>query len=382
MSDGLDIGQLARVKAAIEADIAAGKYYGAVFGVSRRGMPPRITAIGKGDSAGRQELEDDSVFSIFSITKGFTNLLIFRAIDRGQLALTTRVADVIPEFKGGLREKITFYHLLSQSSGLPPIFSPGEGQYIDQFEEVLPKVLALAHCQHPPGERVTYSPMVSHVLMAEAVRRVDPKKRSVRQLMADEVFAPIGMKDSALGVRKDLKSRHVIPDLRGSVPAQHLGHSNLGPDGAFQEEHAEMPWVGAVSTVPDLLRYAEMLRSGGKVGEQRVVSKAMLEQATINHSGEKPNELIRTLGFDREWEPIPAYIGLGFFLRGTAIGRHQFGTTASPRTHGHQGAGSGVVWVDPVRDLCFAMLSAGVMQEADNIERFQRLSDMALAASD
>jgi len=28
------------------------------------------------------------------------------------------------------------------------------------------------------------------------------------------------------------------------------------------------------------------------------------------------------------------------------------------------------------------MLSAGVMQEADNIERFQRLSDMALAASD
>ena len=151
MSDGLDVGQLARVKAAIEADIAAGKYYGAVFGVSRRGMAPRITAVGKGDSAGLQKLADDSVFSIFSITKGFTNLLIFQAIDRGQLALTTRVADVIPEFKGGLREKITFYHLLSQSSGLPPIFSPGEGQYIDKFEEVLPKVLALAHCQHPPG---------------------------------------------------------------------------------------------------------------------------------------------------------------------------------------------------------------------------------------
>jgi hypothetical protein len=31
MSDGLDNGQLARVKAAIEADVAAGKYYGAVW---------------------------------------------------------------------------------------------------------------------------------------------------------------------------------------------------------------------------------------------------------------------------------------------------------------------------------------------------------------
>jgi CubicO group peptidase (beta-lactamase class C family) len=64
------------------------------------------------------------------------------------------------------------------------------------------------------------------------------------------------------------------------------------------------------------------------------------------------------------------------------MGRHQFGTLASPRTHGHQGAGSGLVWVDPARDLCFAMLSAGVLHEADNIERFQRLSDMVIAASD
>ena len=382
MSDGLDIRQLARVEAAIKSDIAAGKYYGAVFGVSRGGMPPHISAVGAGDPGAHERLKQDSVFSVFSITKAFTNLLVFQAIDHGQLALTTRVSEVIPEFGGGLREEITFYHLLTQSSGLPPVFTLGEGKYIDRFEEVVPQVIALAHCQHPPGERVTYSPMISHVLMAEAARRLDPKGRSIRELMNDEVFAPLGMKDTALGVRADLKSRHVVPDLRGKVPAQHLGHSDFGPDGAFQEEKAEMPWVGAVSTVPDLLRYAEMLRRGGKVDERRIVSRAILDQATINRSDAKPNELIRTLGFDRKWEPIPAYIGLGFFLRGEAIGRHQFGTLASPRTHGHQGAGSGVVWVDPARDLCFAMLSAGVMHEADNIERFQRLSDMVLAASD
>jgi CubicO group peptidase (beta-lactamase class C family) len=382
MSEGLDLSQLARIKAAIEADIAAGKYYGAVFGVSRGGMPPRISSVGAGDADGGQKLVQDSVFSVFSITKAFTNLLIFQAVDRGQLALTTRVSEVIPEFRGGLRQKITFYQLLTQSSGLPPIFSPGQGKCIDRLEEVLAEVIELAHCQHPPGERITYSPMVSHVLMAEAARRLDPGKRSIRQLMADEVFTPIGMKDTALGVRADLKLRHIVPDLRGNVPAQHLGHSNYGPDGAFQEEHAEMPWVGAVSTVPDLLRYAEMLRRGGKVEDRRIVSRAILEQATINRSGNKPNELIRTLGFSRDWEPIPAYIGLGFFLRGDVIGPHQFGTLASPKTHGHQGAGSGVVWVDPERDLCFVMLSAGVMHEADNIERFQRLSDMVLAASD
>jgi len=374
--------QLDRLKAAIESDIAKGQYYGAVVAVSRHGEPAWLEAIGHADAAGKTALSKNSVFSIFSITKAFTNLLIFQAVDRGLLALTERVSAVIPEFGGGLRSTVTFYHLLTQSSGLPSIFTLGAGRYIDRFDEVFAAIVQLAHCESPPGERVTYSPMVAHVLMAEAARRVDPKKRTVRQLMTEEVFVPLGMKDSALGVRTDLKSRHVIPDLRGNVPAQHLGHSDYGPDGAFQEEHAEMPWVGAVSTVPDLLRYAEMLRRGGSLEGARIVSTALLDQATLNRTGDKPNELIRQLGFSRGWEACPAYIGLGFFLRGEALCRHQFGTLASPRTHGHQGAGSGVVWVDPVRDMCFVMLSAGVLHEADNIERFQRLSDMALAAAE
>jgi len=382
MPTGLNTDQLNRLKAAIEGDIAKGSYYGAVVGVARAGSPGWFATIGSADRAGRSPLAQDSVFSVFSITKAFTNLLVFQAIDQGRLALTTRVSEVIPEFSGGLRQSVTFYHLLTQSSGLPAVFTLGPGKYIDRFEEVLPQVLALAHCECPPGERVTYSPMIAHVLMAESVRRLDPKKRSIRQLMAQEVFAPLAMKDSALGVRADLKARHVVPDLRGNVPAQHLGHSDLGPDGAFEEEHAEMPWVGAVSCVPDLLRYAQMLCGGGSLDGKRIVSRALLDQATINRTGDKPNELLRQLGYSRGWEQSPAYIGLGFFLRGEVACRHQFGTLASPRTHGHQGAGSGVVWVDPARDLCFAMLSAGVLHEADNIERFQRLSDMALAAAE
>lgn len=382
MPAGLDIEQLNRLKAAVEADVARGGYYGAVLGVARTGSPTWLATVGSADAAAGKKLAHDSVFSIFSITKAFTNLMVFQAIDQGRLALTTRVSEVIPEFSGGLRQSVTFYHLLTQSSGLPAVFTLGPGKYIDRFEEVLPQVLELAHCECPPGERVTYSPMIAHVLMAESVRRLDARKRSIRQLMTDEVFTPLGMKDSALGVRADLRARHVVPDLRGNVPAQHLGHSNYGPDGAFEEEHAEMPWVGAVSTVPDLLRYAQMLLAGGRLDGGRLVSRAILEQATINRTGDRPNELLRQLGYSRGWEQSPAYIGLGFFLRGEAVCRHQFGTLASPRTHGHQGAGSGVVWVDPARELCFAMLSAGVLHEADNIERFQRLSDMVLAAAE
>ena len=189
------------------------------------------------------------------------------------------------------------------------------------------------------------------------------------------------MRDSSVGVRKDLKSRHVVPDFQGNVANEHPSSGNLGRDGAFQEEFAEMPWVGVVSTVPDLFRFAEMLRQGGALDGARILSPASIELATRNWTGDKPNELYKILAHKRGWQPSPAYIGLGFSLRGTSVCNHMFGTLASPGTFGNYGAGSTLYWVDPVRDLTFVYLSAGVLESNDNIERFQQISDLVTSAA-
>src|SRR5581483_7984376 len=116
-----------------------------------------------------------------------------RAVEKGQLALTTRVSSVIPEFSGGLREQITFYQLLTHSSGLPAVFSPipGEHTYIDRLPEVIAAICQHVHTELPAGQRVTYAPLVAHALMGEAVRRLDPKGRSYRRLLEEEVLAPL-----------------------------------------------------------------------------------------------------------------------------------------------------------------------------------------------
>jgi len=44
------------------------------------------------------------------------------------------------------------------------------------------------------------------------------------------------------------------------------------------------------------------------------------------------------------------------------------------------GAGSTIFWVDPERDLTFVCLTAGLIEESASIMRFQRLSDMVVAA--
>ncbi len=379
-SGGLDAERLAHLREVIGADIAAGRYYGAVIRVARAGRPWLSAVIGHADGQGRQALGEDSVFSIFSVTKAITNVLVLRAIELGRMALTSRISDLVPAFSGSGRELITVQHLLTHTSGLPIVFAIRPDLYIDRFDEMVAAVCQSIRPAQPPGEQVAYSPMANHVLLGEALRRTDPGKRSYRDIVQQDLFDPLGMKDSSVGLRADLRARHVKPDFRGNFTINHPGSSNLGPNAAFEEEHAEMPWVGVASTVPDMFRFAEMLRRRGELDGRRILSPATLELATRNLTGDKPNELYRTLYHQRGWPPAPACMGLGFALRGTAICHHLYGNLASPGTFGNYGAGSALYWIDPERDLTFVCLTAGVMNSLDNIERFQRLSDIANSA--
>jgi CubicO group peptidase (beta-lactamase class C family) len=372
--------KLATLKSAIEADIRDGRYRGAVVLVARGGRVGMHEALGQYRSDDPRPLKPGSIFSLFSLTKGFTNVVVFRAIERGDLALTTKVSAVIPEFSGRPRQDITALDLLTHRGGLPGVFTPRPGMNIDVLAEVIAAICKYVHSVEAPGVRVDYSPMVSHALLAEMVRRTDGGGRSFGQILTEEVLVPLGLKDTALGVRSDLQSRHVVPEFPPGFPATHPGTANLGPHGALLQENSEMPWVGMVSTAGDVFRFAEMLRRGGELDGKRIVSARILDMATHNWTGDHPNQLYKGIALSRGWKPFPAYLGLGFTLRGAMICEHQFGTLASERTFGSHGAGSTVFWVDPVTQMTFVCLTAGLLDEGDNILRFQRLSDIAHAA--
>jgi CubicO group peptidase (beta-lactamase class C family) len=380
-NNGLSPQRLQHLMEVIRKDIAAGRYLGASLVVARHGRIGLQEALGTHRSDDARPLQKNSVFNLLSVTKAFTNVLMLRAIERGQLALTTKVASVIPEFSGLPRENVTVYHLMTHMSGLPPLFMPVPGMYIDRLDEVIGAICKYVRAAEEPGRRVDYSPMAAHALMGEMLRRTDPGKRTFRAILEQEILQPLGLKDTSMGLRADLRSRHVPLEFPATFPVQHLGHSNLGPHGAFLEEHAEMPWVGMISTAYDLHRFAEMLRRGGELDGTRIIGPTILDRATRVHTGEHPNELYRSLALSRGWQPYPAYLGMGFSLRGERICHHQFGTLTSPRTFGNHGAGSTLFWVDPELDMTFVCLTAGVMDEGDNIERFQKLSDIAVSAA-
>lgn len=372
--------RLDTLRQVIADDIARGDYFGAVMLVGCSGEAVFDEAIGAADAAGENPLRRDNVFSLFSVTKAFTNVLILKAIEEGRFALTTRVREVLPEFTGAPREEATFFHLLTHTAGMPGIWSPNPGMYLDRLSELYDATIENVHGVVPPGSRCDYSPLANHVLMGTALVRTDPRARDYRTLLHEDLFAPLKMDSTAMGLRADLKDRHVRPDMRGTVPIKHLSRNIEGDHALFEDPDVEAPHVGCASTASDLWRFAEMLRREGELDSVRILSPATIRLARQVHTAEMPNELYKGVALRAGWEVPPANMGLGFQVRGTGVFHHLFGTLASPGTFGNYGAGSTLFWVDPERDVSFACLTAGVMTQAANIERFQKLSDLVHSA--
>src|SRR5580700_7766636 len=112
---GLDASRLGRLSSAIKNDIAAEKYDGAVFVVARGGKAVMHEAIGFTDRVSGRVARTDDVFLIFSITKAFTAAAALIRVDRGELPLTTKVADIIPEFGCKGKHRITIAQLMSHT---------------------------------------------------------------------------------------------------------------------------------------------------------------------------------------------------------------------------------------------------------------------------
>jgi CubicO group peptidase (beta-lactamase class C family) len=379
--NGLDESRLQLLKQVMEQDVEEGKYHGAVIMVARNGVIGLQEAIGNAVKEDNIPMRMDHAFSLFSTTKAFTNILVFRAIEAGVLSLRTKVSEIISQFAGGARESITLFHCLTHSSGLPFMVSPVPGMNLDNLDDIIAAICENVYSDIEPGEEVRYSPILGHALMGEMVRRTDPKQRSFREIIQQDLFDPLHMHDASMGVRADLKDRHIFPIFQEPLPFDHPSSGNHGLHSAFAEEFAEMPWVGCISTVPALFRFAEMLRCGGELDGARIVSPAILDLATKNWTGDKPNGMFEDICNSQGWDIIPAYLGLGFLLRGKSAGHLHYGSLASPRTFGNMGAGSSLFWVDPERQLTFVCLSSGVMNEAENMRRYQKLSDMAVAAA-
>jgi CubicO group peptidase (beta-lactamase class C family) len=376
---GFDVDRLARVGQAIERDIDAGRCHGVSLVVARRGRVVVDLLEGFADQKIGKRLGRDAVFATMSVGKQLTNVLVLSLVEKGALRLHTPVADVLPEFRTLGKERVNLFHLLTHTSGVAsaiPVVPP----------EVLTDVEKLAGLacgqvlESLPGERVNYSILVAHSVMAAMCVRADGRGRTFAQMIEEDLFRPLGMRDTALGPREDLLAR-LCP-----VRAAYTGVGLLAPEAIEGVEQlirmpgSELPAGGYLTTISDLHRFAEMLRGGGELEGARILSPATIDYCARNHTGTLRNVLFDATAGYRGWDLFPAYIGIGFFVRGEVPTPGPFGVFSSPRTFGGVGAGSTGFWVDPDRELSCAFLSTGLMEDSHHWERLGTVADLIVTS--
>ena len=378
-SAGFDPARLDHFQRTVQQGIASGMFDGARILVARRGRTAFDGTFGFADRRTGRPLAPDDVFFIMSLVKSWTTVAALRLVERGDIQLTTRIAEVIPGFGVNGKQGITLAQVLTHTGGLPFGWPPGIGyDAMSDLDANMRAILDIAP-QSPPGEAVSYSATIGYAILGDLVRRFDARKRSYRQIMNEDLLGPLAMRDSVVGANPDHATRRVPVVVTDTSPNV-FGVRQLVGMNDIVHETAEIPGSGGMSTGPDMLRFAEMLRCGGTLDGVRILSPAMIRLATTIHTGVRPNSLYVMMSQEHQFDVPPANLGLGFTVRGAGIHLSPFGTLSSPATFGAIGVGSMVYWIDPDREMSVVMLTSGLLGQYNNYTRFQRWSDMVLAS--
>lgn len=163
------------------------------------------------DSTCDAKVDGDTLFPVFSTTKGIAATIIHLLVERGQIAYDTRVAEVWPEFGANGKEEIRLRHCLTHTAGLPHVPMKISREQIHNWDAVC-AALAEAEPAWLPGTRMEYHAMTYGWLLGEVAQRVDGRLFS--QMVQDEICKPLSIKTLFTGLPAALESQVAILEAR------------------------------------------------------------------------------------------------------------------------------------------------------------------------
>jgi CubicO group peptidase (beta-lactamase class C family) len=310
---------------------------------------------GHADAARTKPWARDTLVNFFSVGKALSALVVLRLVERGRIDLDAPVAALWPEFAANGKDAISTRHVLTHQSALPAIAEPmPDGAALDH-----PRMVAALERQEPwwvPGAEHGYHVNTYGFLVGEIVRRASGEtlgtllKRDIAGPLGADVHIGLAQSEHArcaeflwpaLGVmpRPDNPSREEL--MRWSAYWNPPGISGAGWVNRAEWRSAEIPSTNGHGTARGVARIYAALADGGEIDATRIVSRAMLDEATRPYSD----------GFDLVTQR-PSRFGLGFQLTQP---ERPLGPNA--RAFGHFGAGGSLGFCDPETRVAFAYVT-------------------------
>lgn len=309
---------------------------------------------GVADSVTGRKVRSDTLFPVFSVTKAVTATALHVQAERGLVEYGKPIAHYWPEFAAQGKDKTTVCDALSHRTGIPQMPEGVTPEQMANYEWMVDQ-LARMKPWFEPGTTNAYHCYSFGWIVAEIVRRTDPKGRPFSVFVQEEVCAPLGIDDLYIGIPNGSEPRvaRLIdpPDMQMAPDAPFL--KCIPPQvGCYEAifgrpdvRRACLPGAGGIMNARGVARLFAMLANEGELDGVRMLSAERVR----SFSEPRPNT-------DEQPDAI-----LGFPVRVGTAGYWLGGPTApavvgsNPRTLCHPGAGGSIGWANTETRLAGAI---------------------------
>ncbi len=333
--------------------------------VQRQGLTTGPQVFGRREVSGETLVDNQTRFLIASLTKPMVAMAVLLLVERGKLSLNQRVSELIPEFKGAHKRKITLRNILTHTSGLPDMLPNNRelraaNSSLDEFV----RETAAIDVTYPPGQNSSYQSM-GFALLGPIIENASGMP--YQQFLKQEFFDPLGMDRTALGLEGSDTDDANIAEAR--LPDEQVGEDGWNWNSKYWKTFGA-PWGGTLSTVEDVSRFSRCILSGGLTPDgNRLFNAATIELATTNRLHDFP-DMPESVRSTRGW-------GYGWQMNWLDH-RGCFGDLLGPDVFGHWGATGTLLWLDRTTETAAVILST--QPDGRSVSPLVPLSNMITAA--
>ncbi|MBR0663573.1 beta-lactamase family protein [Roseomonas hellenica] len=387
---GFSAPRLARLGAALNREVEAGRLPGAVIAIARHGRLVHAEAVGQLDPATGSAMRADAIFAIASMTKPVTGATALSLMQEGRLLPSDPVADWLPAF-ARMRVGVESQAMLSGtgpletrpaaavmtvqdamrhttgfvyggpgrgSTAVHAAYPGGSGWLQEKTtSEQAEALLAGLPLRHEPGTVWEYG--FSTDVLGLVVERAAGAR--LGDAMRERILAPLGMTETG----------QVVTEARLARMAKPFAQDPLGGGAqsvpVFTTQAAMDPGgTGLTSTASDYLRFAQMLLDRGRWGKEQVLAPRIVDWMVSDHLGDG---IRNTLGsFDA------SLAGYGFGLTVAVRTRPGVaGLLGNPGLFTWSGVYGTNFWVDPAAGLAVVFMAQA---PGELRKRYRRLVNM------
>ena len=374
-SVGLDSKVLSNTRTYLEEQyVNPGKYVGTLTLVARKGEVAYLDAVGLMDRENKKAMQEDAIFSIYSMSKPITSIALMQLYEKSLFRLDDPIHWHIPSwrnlrvYQSGIypnfltsrpKRHMTIRDLLSHMSGLTYDFmlrTNVDAAYrktkLQAKGDLQAMIEALAELplEFSPGDQWNYS--VSTDVCGYLVEHFSGMK--LDKYFQKHIFDPLGMGDTGFSCAKDKVER--LASLYEHHPKK--GPVLVDPGGSKTKRVKKRKMLsgggGLLSTMADYYRFCSMLLNQGELDGNRIIGRKTLAMMASNHlpDGKDLTEMSQSAFSETTYQGVG--FGLGFSVILDPVKTQSLTDVGE---YGWGGAASTVFWVNPKEEMVVIFLT-------------------------